>query len=202
MRVRTHLFRFAVAFAAFISGFGFFCIGQYTKSAFSVKDQKTEILSAPVIVEQSEIPVVRQAKDADDSDEEAKYENSIDGYYGIAGEKSEMFEGFGWIEITTMNYENASEEDYEGTPIPPEGNIWIDGEFKFTKLSINNRFMAFETETIKGISYKFSGKYIEKAPFWKLDEQKSVLEGQLIKMKKGKKIAEKNISFFWYEDGC
>ena len=62
--------------------------------------------------------------------------------------------------------------------------------------------MAFETENIKGVSYKFSGKFVEKAPFWNLSEQKTVLKGHLIKMKKGKKIAETDLDFFWYEGGC
>ncbi len=219
MKAKIYLFRFAVTFTAFVCGVGFFAVGRYFQTAFSAKEQKVELAApapVPIVIEQAEMPVVEKTDVAVDSEENTENEFDVDGYYSIisempkgfndysvTGKLPKGFEDFGEIGITTLSYENASEENgYEGTPVPPEGYVWTDKEYKFAKISVNNKYMAFETQTIKGISYKFSGKFIEKAPFWKLDEQKPVLEGHFIKLSKGKKIAETNVRFIWYEGGC
>ncbi len=204
MKAKIYLFRFAVAFTAFVCGIGFFGVGKYFQTAFAAKEQKVELAApVPIVVEQAATPIFEKAEAADDSEENAEGEFDIDGFYGIIGEMPKGFEDFVEMGITTLRYENASEENsYEEIPIPPEGYIWTDKKYKFAKISVNNKYMAFETQTIKGISYKFSGKFIEKAPFWKLYEQKPVLEGHFIKLSKGKKIAETDVRFIWYEGGC
>ncbi|MEO8072721.1 MAG: hypothetical protein ABI686_05690 [Acidobacteriota bacterium] len=217
MKAKIYLFRLAVGFAAFVCGVGFFAVGRYFQTAFLVKEQKVELVApAPILTEQTETSVIEQTDVAADSEENSKYEFDIDGYYGIIGELPKGFndygvtgklpkgfEDFGEIGITTLNYENASEENgYEGTPVPPGGYVWTDREYKFAKINVNNKYMSFETYTIKGVSYKFIGKFLEKAPFWKLDEQKPVLEGRFVKLSKGKKVAESDVRFFWYEGGC
>ena len=213
MKVKIYLFRLVVAFAAFVCGVGFFAVGRYFQTTFSAKEQKVE-LTAPSVSGQT--LAVEQNDIAADSEENTKYEFDIDGFYGIVGEQPngfkdydvtgklpKGFEDFGEIGITTLSYENASEENaYEGTPIPPEGYVWTDKEYKFAKINVNNKYISFKTQTIKGVSYEFSGKFLEKAPFWTLDEQKPVLEGRFVKLKKGKKIAESNVKFVWYQGGC
>ncbi len=113
------------------------------------------------------------------------------------------FEDFEEISVTVTDYENASEEnDYRGIPIPPKGYVLAKKEFKFSRISLSSKTMAFETQAIKSVSYKFSGKFIEKAPFWNFDSETPVLEGRLVKFKKGKKVAEGNIQLNWYGGGC
>ena len=204
MKVKIYLYCVAVAAATFISGVGFFAIGHYFQSVVSSGWQKTEVAaSAPIVTEQAETLLTEQDNAAKDSENKTADEFDAEGFYGVIGKLPKNFEDFGEIGITTKNYESASEENnYEGTPISPEGYVWTDKEYKFTKISISSQTMAFETETIKGVSYKFSGKFVEKVPFWNFNEQKTVLEGHLIKLKKEKKIAETNINFFWYEGGC
>ena len=217
MKAKIYLFRLTVASAAFVCGVGFFAVGRYFQKTFAAQERKVELAApAPIIVEQAETPVIKESEAVSDLEENAEYAFDIDGFYGIVsempkgfndysvtGKLPKGFEDFGEIGITTLSYENSSEENgYQGTPIPPEGYVWTDKEYKFAKINVNNKFMTFETQTIKGISYKFSGKFIEKAPFWKLDEQKPVLEGRFIKLSKGKKIAESDVRFTWYEGGC
>lgn len=212
MKAKIYLFRFAVAFTAFVCGIGFFAVGRYFQKAFSAKQQKAALtapvveLSAPVpvIIEPPPPPpVVEQIKAVDDSEENAKYEFEVGGFYSIIGELPKGFKDFEEIGVTITNYENASEEnDYRGTPIPPEGYVLAKKEFKFAKISLSHKTMAFETQTIKGISYKFSGKFIEKAPFWDFDYETPVLEGRLVKSKNGKKTAESNVQLRWYGGGC
>ncbi|CAN5287935.1 hypothetical protein BH20ACI1_BH20ACI1_18500 [soil metagenome] len=205
MKAKTYLFRFAVAFTAFVCGVGFFGVGRYFQKTFAAKEQKVELAApAPIIVEQAETPVIEKTDVADDSEENAKYEFEVGGFYSIIGELPKGFEDFEEISVTIMDYENASEEtDYEGISIPPKGYLLqAEKEFNFTRISLTNKLMAFETQTVKGISYKFSGKFLEKAPFWNFDSETPVLEGHLVKFKKGKKAAESNVRLQWYGGGC
>lgn len=208
MKAKIYLFRFAVAFTAFVCGIGFFAVGRYFQKAFSAKQQKVESAApVPIIVEQTETPIIEKvdvAVDAAaDSEETAEYEFEVGGFYSIIGAVPKGFEDFEEISITIMDYESASEEnDYRGTPIPPKGFVLAKKEFNFAKISLGRKTMAFETQAVKGTSYKFSGKFIEKAPFWDFDPETPVLEGRLTKFKKGKKIAQGNVRFQWYGGGC
>ncbi|MGI8640639.1 MAG: hypothetical protein ACR2MG_11935 [Pyrinomonadaceae bacterium] len=202
MKIKIYLFRLVVAFTAFIFGISFFSVGQYLKSVFQTKKQETvaiqpvikqEILSAPPVVQ----PTVTTA----DSRENTVSEFDGTGDYYIIGDLPKGFEDFEDLNITTRDYENASEEnDYQGTIIPPEGFILTKKEYKFTRINIADKQLAFETETKKGISYKFVGKFTDEANYEE-DEEYVVLEGRLIKMRDGKKIAESKIRF-GIMDGC
>ena len=211
MKTKIYLFRFAVALTAFVCGIGFFAVGRYFQTAFAAKEQKTAFAApaielnapAPIIIEQTQTPVGEQIKTADEPAENAEYEFEVGGFYSIIGELPKGFKDFEEISITVTEYKTASEEnDYRGTPIPPEGFVLAKKEFKFTKISLSSKTMAFETQAIKGVSYKFSGKFIEKAPFWDFDFETPVLEGRLVKSKNGKKTAESNVKLRWYGGGC
>lgn len=209
MKAKIYLFRFAVAFTAFVCGVGFFGVGRYFQAVISTKAEKIEsAAAAPIVVEQAEMPVIEKTDVAADvvvadSEEKVKYEFEVGGFYSIIGVVPKGFEDFEEISITITDYENASEEtDYKGIPIPPEGYVQAKKEFKFSRISLSNKLMAFETQTVKGINYQFSGKFIEKAPFWDFDSETPVLEGHLVKFKKGKKVAESNVRLQWDGGVC
>ena len=60
--------------------------------------------------------------------------------------------------------QKASEEnnyDYDKYRIPPTGHVETDKELNFTRIAINGRKIAFETETKNGISFEFTGEVID-----------------------------------------
>jgi hypothetical protein len=208
MKIKNYLFRFAVAVVAFISGLGIFNLGQYFQSVFQTKQQKIEsaapvkneqirieeLIYPPRNVEEVKTPISEQTVTNTESEEKAEYEFDAGGDYYIIGDLPKGFKDFDTLSITTKNYESVSEENNsQGISIPPEGFVLTKKEFKFARINIADKQIAFKTETKKGISYKFVGKFINEEI--KLGEYSdyAVIEGSIIKMHDGKKIAESKV---------
>ena len=211
MKIKIYLFHFAAAITAFIFGISIFSVGQYFQSVFQAKEQKTEIampvkvelmrieelIYPPRNVEEVKTPVSEQTVTNTESEEKIGYEFDAGGDYYIIGDLPKGFKDFDTLSITTKNYENLSEENYwEAVSIPPEGYVLTNKEFKFVRINIADKQIAFKTGTRKGISYKFVGKFIDEEEI-KLGEYSdyAVIEGSLIKMHDGKKIAESKVKF-------
>jgi hypothetical protein len=187
MKIKIYLFRFAVAFTAFVFGIAFFNAGQYFQSAFSTAEQKAELIE-PVsieeityplpIIEQAKTPAFEQTDATADSDENTGCEYDGYGDYYVVGDLPKEFKDFYGINLATRNFKAKSEDCPIGIPIPPEGYVQTTREYKFTRINMGNKQIAFETETIKEISYKFTGKFVVLG----------VLEGRLTKMRNGKKV--------------
>jgi hypothetical protein len=208
MKLRAFVYRLVALPAAFILGVGFFNAGQYLQSFFQTPETaaavqpavKKETLYVPPWVAPSPLydPTRYAAPEpAADDKEEAKPEFSPDGDYYIIGALPKGFRDVEFLNIATKNYDNASEENnYEGVPIPPEGHILTEKKFDFDSINIDGKKISFETETKKGISYKFVGEFIEeeeirsKAADGDEYSEYAVLKGRLVKMRDGKKIAE------------
>jgi hypothetical protein len=140
---------------------------------------------------------------SDENSEKTEPEFCPDGEFYFAGDSPKGFKDFKSLTIQTKDYEQVSEEnDYEGEPIPPKGYIFgnKNREFNFVRVSISPKQLSFETEAIKGVSYKFTGKYVDEEIKVKKDygyEYTELVEikGTLIKMRDGKKIAEIEAKF-------
>lgn len=209
MKIRIYFLRLAVAVAAFVFGISIFGVGQYFQSVFQTKQQKIES-AAPVKVEQITIeeliypprnveevktPISEQTVSNTESEEKAEYKFDAGGDYYIIGDLPKGFKDFDTLSITTKNYESASKENnWQGISIPPEGFVLTKKEFKFARINIADKQIAFKTETKKGISYRFVGKFIDEEEI-KLGEYSdyAVIEGSIIKMHDGKKIAESKV---------
>lgn len=220
MNLRFFAYRLAAALTAFALGVGIFNAGQYLQSFFQTTETATtverETLSVParpaptVVFEISEPRGYGYAVvEAPAATEEKEPAFNPDGDYYIVGILPKGFKDFNDLSVTTRDYENASEENnYEGAPIPPEGFIYAGKKFEFKRININGKQISFETETIKGISYKFVGEFIvdveevikyRDANGNKIAES-AMLKGRLTKMRDGKKTAE--IKAHFAAGGC
>jgi hypothetical protein len=208
MNLKIYLFRAVVAVAAFAFGVSLFSFGQYLKGLFQIKKQevaairfentqenaavtpvaKQETLIMPPVAAQTETTIV-------DSEENNKYEFDATGDYYIVGDLTKGFEDFEEMSIITKDYSTESLEYTNGIPIPPEGYVLAKKKYKFSRINIANKEIAFETETKKGISYKFVGGFFDDT-----DEDFAILKGRLTKMRDGKKIAESKVRFL--TGGC
>jgi hypothetical protein len=197
MKVKTYLFRFAVAFTAFIFGVSFLYVGRYFQSVFSPQEQKiSELVKIEnhtfpqPFIEQLPTPVIEETS-VSDSEENTEEEFDASGdYWNISDTKKKGLKELWEISILTTDDTLTDDNEYKGNPIAPEGFVYTRArqEFKFTRINIGNKQITFQTETKKGISYKFVGKFLDEQNYNK--EDFADIEGRLITMRNSKKITE------------
>jgi hypothetical protein len=223
MKLKNFLYRLAAILTAFALGVGFFNAAQYLQTFFQEPEIETvetvvkrETLIFPPRVEPAsliEAKLYAQPEPIADSKEEREVKFSADGVYDIIGNLPKEFKDYISLDITTRSYEDvAAENRYVGDPIPPEGSLSTseksskDVTFDFKRINIADKQIAFETETKKGVSYKFVGEFIneEKIEYKTAkgyeQTQYAVLKGRLTKWRDGKKIAD--IEAYFSEGGC
>ena len=208
MKATIYGFRLLIALTAFIFGIGAYSLQRYFQPF--TKLQKLETISIPVKPDiTTSIKPVQQVAPIEEVARQAESDFYASGEYYIIGKAPKGFEDFEYLEITTDAYDEKTDKV---KPIYPEGFVLSKSKFSFSKIYINNKIVSFETETRKGISYKFTGMffehdeqktwtsfdYDEKTPY---QEEYIYLEGSLTKFRDGKKIAEKKIKFTVY-GGC
>ncbi len=95
-------------------------------------------------------------------------------------------EGLKWAAmILTVNKDNSVNDD---------------DDFHSIQIKTNERNLSFTTNKIRGIKYKFDGKFYNN--FYKFEEGEKALKGKLQKFVNGKKIAEFTADFKFYEPKC
>jgi hypothetical protein len=198
MKIKPYLFRFLIAVSAFT--FGVLCFGAWQTETCGVQPDDPEtaaILPASqpenVVLQpaEAEVPMI-ETTPVPDLNENVEYTFDAAGDYQLVDAAPKNFKDFESIVISTTDYTGASEENaYQGTPIPPEGALWTTREYKFTRINIANKQIAFETEARKKVSYKFVGKFVDNVQ--NEEGEYADLEGRLVKMRNGKKIAESRL---------
>jgi hypothetical protein len=215
MNLKIFLFRLAAVVTAFVLGVGFFNAAQYLQSFFQATETATvqpeqETVFVPARVEPSPLIeptpyIVYGTFPASNESTEAEF--NADGVYSIIEDLPKGFRDFDTLSITTKDYEGASaENNYQAVAVPPEGYIFTKKLFRFARINIADKQIAFETETRKGISYKFVGEFIdgEKIEYKNAAgvefTEYAVLKGRLTKLQDGKKVAE--IEAHFATGGC
>lgn len=211
MKIKKYLFCIAIGITACVFGLNIVNVAQYFQSVYQTNNEKAE-LTAPLEIQTiryedllypprginlAENFIINETPANTETEDKSAYEFDAEGEYYLIGDLPEGFKDFDTLGIETRNYENVSEEnDWKGVPIPPEGFVLTKKKFKFVRINIANREISFETESKKGISYKFTGKFID-AEEIKFDDYSEyiVLKGRLTKLRDGKKIAESEVKF-------
>jgi hypothetical protein len=73
--------------------------------------------------------------------------------------------------------------------------------YRFKTLSVTRASFTFTTVALDGISYSFKGRFLRGGVFAELDSDqwgKIILEGQLTKLKGGRKVAAANLKFSYF----
>jgi len=127
-------------------------------------------------------------------------ESYADGTYLLNSEQlARSFRDIDFLEISTIDYQRTNEDGTYGIPIPPEGFVKAKQKLKFTRIAIGGRQLTFQTETINGVDYRFSGHF-RTIDEYLPDQAMGELTGKLTKLKNGKAIASATVEF--YMDGC
>lgn len=199
MKIQKFILSAAAALTAFGVSVGLFEIGSYL-TADSAPEVKQEEEVRTLTVEELRFPQTETAPQisetvpADETEEYTKPEFSPEGNFYILDDLPKGFKDFEDLQIETADYSKASEENnwayYE---IPPQGFFQTTKKFHFKRISVSEERLSFETEAIKGISYKFVGEYLS-AEELEPDDY-TFIKGILTKLKDGKKIAEAEVKF-------
>jgi hypothetical protein len=195
----------ALALTAFGASLGILEIGSYVRAAFQPFGTKIKLVRpvpAPTVIvvppdTRLKQPDLYAVPEVSKSDEEVcRFDRTGD--YGNIDENPKGFEDFETLSITTRVY---SEKYPDGIAVKPTGALLTAStEYKFSQTNINGKRISFVTQTKKGVSFRFDGKFVNKKYKYKLEdgeenEQNVVLEGRLTKLRTGVRIAETKIKF-------
>lgn len=136
------------------------------------------------------------------SEQEINDEFDPTGSYSLDNEDiPKAFADIKFIDIVTREYK-AENGKYSNIPVVPNGSIHTTNEIRFNRIAVGDREIAFETEIVNGISYKFVGQFSDSSEVVTCEscEYPADLRGRLIKTKNGKVIAELDANF--YVHGC
>ena len=114
-----------------------------------------------------------------------------DGSFWIIGDHGDGFSDFGGINLNAKRVRR----------LPSAGVQLVNGKtFRFRTLNVKQDNFTFTTVSIGGVSYSFSGKFLQGGVFAATDlsDERPVLEGVLRKHKAGKKVAEAKLKFMYF----
>lgn len=150
---------------------------------------KGETPAAPVLVEPVFLGPSTDAEIAPDKQNYEEYDWT--GYYYSNSETlPKAFSDISYIELETREYS----EDGNNKAIPPDGTIRTNTILEFTHIAIGGKEIAFQTATVDGVSYKFTGRFLSQGSCDRSDDR-PVLKGRLIKIKGSKWAAEMEAEF-------
>lgn len=161
---------------------------------------KPELRAAPVVYPKLPIPDFKppavQSPETSSSEEVCEFNETGD--YGFVDENPKGFEEFESLNIVTEVY---TEKYPNGIAVKPQGTLQSSrGALKFTRINITGKRVSIVTETKKGVTYLFDGKFVkDKIRDRQSDgeeyESVDLLKGRLTKKVDGKKVAETRSKF-------
>jgi len=116
------------------------------------------------------------------------------GDYSIQWNAPETFADFKYFELETREYHDGN-GNYLERLIPPRGVVHTNREFRIGQIAVAGHLIAFQTATVKGVSYRFTGRF-EEGDYCELTGTTSALKGNLLKIKDGKVVAEMHAQFY------
>jgi hypothetical protein len=150
----------------------------------------TELLAKPIFSGPSLVEYLREKETRAQAVATSQYEFDPSGeYYMRPTNVPKAFAKVGYISIDTNDY---TAEDCAEELMVPEGSLETTKTFKMKKLVIVSHKISFQTVTVGGISYRFTGRLVDKGDS---DEDAPDLKGQLIMIKNGKWAAEMEAEF-------
>ena len=115
-----------------------------------------------------------------------------DGSFYVIDDLPKSLKNLDLIYIEASDWSSATSIN-SAKPIIPRGLLRAGKEYKFTKISINNRMISFETEEQKGIYYTFVGEFPKESGIYA--DLRADLKGVLKKYRNGKRITKISIGF-------
>jgi hypothetical protein len=176
MIATRYLFRCAAALAAFsIGNFAFAGVEYFRSDKYSYMDEKCR----------SEL--IHPAEASSTFESLYNYDNwNVSGEYYLMDEA--LMKGF-----PDFDYFEIEVRDEGGLPMPTQGAVHGKREHKFKSVSLSGDRLGFETEAIRGVSYRFSGTIgLDTAD----PTSDRVLRGNFTKLQNGKTVGWMYATFY------
>ncbi len=191
---------------------------------FTIPKQTAEIQEFTAVQKIEEMPDIQTEISIEKETDEKETENEnlkpfFDLFDGSKAYDEEMnYQGFsGWFiaddfkgmkEVWTIllnrNDENSKNEKLIWSAHiltnNPDGSPNDEADFHSISIKTEKDKLSFRTNKIRGIEYRFEGKFFKSGK--NFDEDEKVLKGTMQKFVKGKKVAEFNDDFAYNEPRC
>lgn len=118
------------------------------------------------------------------------------GYFSLVGKPPKEFENFDTIQYWDARDEQTGEDVSSRTSgVNETGGV----VYRYAKLSVTRQTFVFTTKTVRGVSYKFSGRFL-RSDFVgaEMDFERPVLVGTLGKYRNGKRVATANVKLSYF----
>lgn len=210
MKTKRIIISAAAGILAFGVGFAGVAVAAAAVETLSSLFSKNDIAErkAPVIEQTTAPPaaIVTEtiSNEVESTNETESEDDTVEFYAGgmfyIDGEKLPIeFRDIVSLDIVTHDFDKMNDDGTAGVPIPPKGELRTKKQFRFSRIGINGKTIAFQTETVNGVSYRFTGSYRSRDSC-ETDGPTPDLTGKLIKIKDGKWAASMKVGF--YAEGC
>ena len=142
-------------FATLSLGLAIFYAGQFLVSMFQTQEVEAVELIPKTTVETKQItikelfhpkPVIKneEIEETETNTEDENFEFIAEGNYYLVGDDTKRIEDFFEISITTRDYSKSSpKNNYDYVDIPPEGYVETMKKFKFVRINIADKQIAF-----------------------------------------------------------
>lgn len=208
MKINKLIFGILAAVAAFTIGTSADAAVDFGLSLLPIRNAKVETvqrISAPEPATVAVEPVIEtsEAEEAISINEDEHDFNRSGDYYLYADDEilPKAFADIEYLSIETHEYnENAGEDGPFWIPLVPKGSIQTTKAFKFERIAVGNRQFSFQTATVDGISYKFTGSFPDTRDGSDSHSGGPDITGRLIKIRDNKWAAEMQAKF--YAGGC
>jgi len=139
--------------------------------------------------------------DAEEATKDQVPEYEWSGVYAFDTESlPKAFRGLGHMEVSLYDFEKIGENGEPGVRIPPKGYLLAETEFKFKRIAVGGKHISFQTETVNGISYRFTGEYLA-LDYCETGGATPDVSGELIKIVNGRWAAAMKAKLY-EECGC
>ncbi len=211
MKLNRIILATSAAVAAFTFGISAYAAANFGLSLLPRSDTKAEAVETVSIPEPAPTDHELAAEPVPISNEieqvpfnEHEYDFIRTGDYYLSVEDGEVPKSFADIEILSIETHEYNQNAAEGgpfwIPLVPKGHIQAKETFKFERVAIGGKHITFQTATIDGISYKFTGSFPDPHPHSDSHHGQPDIKGRLIKIKDKKWAAEIEAEF--YVGGC
>ena len=119
------------------------------------------------------------------------------GYFLFAGRAPRALGEVKRIDLTTADTKQDRNGRIRWYNVRPHGALVAGRAFKMARLSFDNLQLSFETVTIGGTSYRFTGRFLKEGIYYDIQSEGVVLKGKLSRLRGGKIAAERDVEFVW-----
>ncbi len=210
MKLKKLTLGILAAVAAFILGISAYAAAGFALSFVPTRAAKPEVFEratpniqhAPETQTPGEPIFVGPSADEDTADG-GQYSDEFDPageYYLDLETVPNAFADIDYLQIETHDYGHDSDDNPTSSPIAPKGFILTKKALRFDRIAIGGKEITFQTATVKGVSYKFTGSFLT-TDYCESDGDMPDLKGRLIKIKDNKWAAEM-VAEFYVSCGC